>query len=257
MVLGPAKGSQSVQLSHSVLSYYFQPHGLQHARIPCPSPASRACSNSCPSNQWCHPTISSSVAPFSSCLQSFPSSESFPMSQFFVCLRWPKHWSFSFSISVSNEHLGLICFRIEWFDLLAAQGILKSLLQYHSSKTSVLWPSAFFMAQLSHPYMTTRKTIALTRQTFISKVMSLFFKTLSRFFIAFLPRSKCLLILWLQSPSAVILEFKKTKSFTVSSLSPSICHEVMGHDAMILVFWMLSFKPVFFTLLFHFHQEAL
>ena len=129
-----------------------------------------------------------------------------------------------------------ISFRNDWFDLLAVQGTLKSLLQHHISKASVLWRSAFFMVQLSHPYMTTGKTIALTRQTFVHKVMSLLFNMLSRLVIAFLPRSKCLLISWLQSPSSVILEPKKIKSLTLYIVSPSICHEVMGPDAMILVF---------------------
>ena len=230
-------------------------------------------------------------------------------------IRWPKYWSFSFSISPSNEYSGLISFRIDWFDLPADQGTLKSLLQHHSSKASILsssaffmvqlshpymtvgktialirqplsyfvkklnllkWSllthiylhvvcnekntdrnfpagpvgkgpvlpmlcSAFFMVQLSHPYMTTGKTIALNRWTFVGKVMSL----LSRLVIAFLPGSKRLLISWLQSPSAVILEPRKIKSATVSTVSPSICHEVMGPDAMILVFWMLSFKATF------------
>ena len=121
-------------------------------------------------------------------------------------IRWPKYWSFNFNISPSNEHLGLISFRMDWLDLLAVQGTLKSLLQHHSSKASILWYPAFFIVQLSHPYMTTRKTIALTRLSFISRVMSLFFNMLSRLVIAFLPRSKCLLISWLQSLSAVILE---------------------------------------------------
>ena len=150
-------------------------------------------------------------------------------------IRRPKDWSFSFSISLSNDYSGLISFRIDWFDLLAVQGTLKSLLQHHSSKASILWHSDFFMAQLSHPYMTTGKTIVLTIWTFVGKVMSLLFNMLSKFAIAFLPRSKCLLISWLQLPSAVILESKKIKSVTVSIVSPSICHEVMGPDAMILV----------------------
>ena len=156
-----------------------------------------------------------------------------------------KYWSFSFSISSPSEYSGLISFRIDWFDLLAIQGTLKSLHQHHSSKTSILQCSAFFMVQLSHPYMTSGKTTTLTRQTFVSKVMSLLFHMLSRLVIAFLPRSKYRLISWLQSPSAVIMEPKKTKSVTISNVSPSICHEVMGPDAMILVFWMLSFKPAF------------
>ena len=153
-----------------------------------------------------------------------------------LLMRWPKYWSFSFSISPFNERPGLISFRMDWFYLLAVQGILKSLLQHHSSKASIFWYSAFFTVQLSHPYITTGKTIALTRWTLVGKVMSLLFNTLSRLVITFLPRSKHLLISWLQSPSTVILETKKIKSDTVSTVSPSISHEVMGPDAMILVF---------------------
>ena len=160
-------------------------------------------------------------------------------------MRWPKYGSFSFSIIPSKEIPGLISFRMHWLDLLAVQGTLKSLLQHHSSKASILQCSAFFRVQLSHPYMTTGKTIALTRWTFVGKVMSLLFNMLSRLLITFLPRSKHLLISWLQSPSAVILEPRKIKSDTVSTVSPSISHEVMGPDAMIFVFWMLSFKPTF------------
>ena len=148
-------------------------------------------------------------------------------------IRWPKYWSFSFNICPSNEHPGLISFRIDWVNLLAVQGTLKSLLQHHSSKASILRHLAFFIVQLSHPYMTTGKTIALTRWTFVGKVMSVLFNMLSRLVITFLPRSKRLLISWLQSPSAMILEPRKIKSATVS---PSICYEVMGPDAMILVF---------------------
>ena len=136
-------------------------------------------------------------------------------------IRRPKYWCFSFSIRPSNEYLGLISFRIDWLDLLAVQGILKRLLQHHSSKASNLQRSAFFMVQLSHPYMTTGKTIALTRWSFVGKVMSLLFNMLSRLVIAFLPRSKCPLISWLQSPSAVILEIKKIKSVNVSIVSPT------------------------------------
>ena len=147
-------------------------------------------------------------------------------------IRWPKNWSFSFRISPSNKYSGLISFRIDWLDLLAVQGTLKSLLQHHSSKASILQDSAFFTVQLSHPYMTTGKTIALTRWTMVGKLMSLLFNMLSRFVITFIPRSKRLLISWLQSLSAVILEPPKIKSATVS---PSICHEVMGPDAMILI----------------------
>ena len=157
------------------------------------------------------------------------------MSCLFV-VRWPKNWSFSLSISSSNEYSGLISFRMDGLDLLAIQGTLKSHLQHHSLKASVLPCSAFFMVQLSHPYMTTGKTIALTRQTFVGNIMSLLFNMLSRLVIVFLPRSKGLLLLCLTSPSAVILEPKKIKSFTVSIVSPSIYHEVMGPDAMILVF---------------------
>ena len=142
-------------------------------------------------------------------------------------IRWPKYWSFSFNISPSNEHPGLISFRMDWLDLLADQVTLKSLLQLHSSKESILQHSAFFIVQLSHPYTTTGKTIALTRWTFVGKVMSLLFNILSSFVITFLPRSKHLLISWLQSPSAVILESPKIKSASVSTVSPPICHEVM------------------------------
>ena len=145
-------------------------------------------------------------------------------------MRWPKYWSFTFSISPSNEHPGLISFRMDWLDLLAVQGTLKNLLQHHSSKASILRRSAFFTVKLSHPYMTTGKTIALTRRTFVGKVMSLLFNMLSRLVITFLPRSKHRLISWLQSPSAVILEPKKRKSDTVSTVSPSVSHEVMGPD---------------------------
>ena len=160
-------------------------------------------------------------------------------------IRWPKYWSVSFTISSSNEYLWIISFRKDWFDLLALQGTLKSLLQNHSSKASILQCSAFFIVQLSHPCMTIGKTIALTRQTFAGKVMSLLFKVLSRLVIAFLPRSKSLLISWLQSPSSVILEPRKIKSATVSLISPSICHEVMGLNAVISVCWILSLKPTF------------
>ena len=151
-------------------------------------------------------------------------------------MRWPKYWSFSFSILPSKEIPGLISFRTDWLDLLAVQGTLKSLLQHHSSKASILRHSAFFTVQLSHPYVTTGKTIALTRRTLVGKVMSLLLNMLSRLVITFLPSSKRLLISWLQSPSAVIWEPKRIKSDTVSTVSPSICYEVMGSDAMIFVF---------------------
>ena len=151
-------------------------------------------------------------------------------------IRWPKYWSFSFNVSSSNEHVGLISFRVDWLDPLAVQRTLKSLLQHHSSKASILWHSALFIVQLSHLYMTTGKTIALARWTFVGKVMSLLFNMLSRLVITFLPRSKCLLISWLQSPSVVILEPPKIKSDTASTISPSISHEVLGPDDMISVF---------------------
>ena len=156
------------------------------------------------------------------------------MSQLFTA--GAKILSFSFSISPSSEYSGLISFRIDWFELLAVQGTLKSLLQHYSLKASILWHSPFFMVQLSLLYMTTGKTTALTRPTFVSKVMSLLFNMLSRFIIAFLPRNKFLLISWLHSLFAVILESKKIKSVTVSTCSPSICHEARGLDAMIFIF---------------------
>ena len=145
-------------------------------------------------------------------------------------IRWPKYWSFNFNISPSSEHSGLISFRIDWLDPLAVQGTLKSLLQHHSSKASILCHSAVFIVQLSHPYMTTGKTVGLTRWTFVGKVMSLLFNMLSRLVITFLPRSKRLLISWLKSPSAVILELPEIKSVTVSTVSPSIWREVMRPD---------------------------
>ena len=199
-----------------------------------------------------HPTISSSVVPFFSCLQSFPVSGSFPMSQLFA-IRWPKHWSFNFNISPSNEYSGLISFRMDWLDLLAVQGTLKSLLQHHSSKASILRRSAFFIVQLSHPHDYWKNhsfDMDLCWQWCLC-----FLICCLKFVIAFLPRSKHLLISWLHLPSTVILEPKKIKSVTVSNVSPSICLEVMGPDAMILVFWMLSFKPAFS--LFHFYQVTL
>ena len=151
-------------------------------------------------------------------------------------IRWPEYWSFSFNISPSNEYSGLISFKIDWLDLLTVQGTLKSLLQDHSSKASILQCSAFFMVQLSHPYMTTGKTVVLIKWNFVGKVMSLLFNVLSRLVIAFLPRSKHLLISWLQPPSEVILEPKKIKSLTGSIVPPSICQQVMGPDDIIFVF---------------------
>ena len=180
------------------MSNSVQPHGLQLARLSCPSPSPRVCSNSYPLS-WCsHPTILFSVVPFPSCFQSFPASNELALR-----IRWPNYWSFSFSIHPSNEYSGLFSFRIDWLDLLAVQGTFKSLVQHHSSKTSIPQHSAFFMVQLSHHlYMTTGKSIVFTIWTFVSKVISLLFSMLSRFVVAFLPRSKHLLISWLQSPSA-------------------------------------------------------
>ena len=166
-------------------------------------------------------------------LSVFPSIRIFSSESAFH-IRWPKYWSFSFSISPSNEHSGLISFRMDWLDLLAVQGTLKSLLQHHSSIASILQCSAFFIVQLSHPSMTTGKNIALTRWTFVGKVMSLVFNMLSRLVITFLPRSMHFLISWLQSPPAVISEPPpKIKSATLSTVYPSICHEVMGLDALV------------------------
>ena len=187
------------------MSNSLQPHGLQHARLPYPSPTPEACSDSCPSSQWCHPTISFSVIPVSSCLQSFPESGSFPVSQLFT--------SDGQSIGVSASASVLPMNIQDWFPLgwtgwisLLSKGLSRV---HHSSKASILQCSAFFMVQLSYLYMSTGKTIALTRQAFVSKVMSLLFNMMSRFIIAFLPWSKHLLISWLQSPSAVILDLWK------------------------------------------------
>ena len=180
--------------SHKVLSDALWSHELQHVKLPCVSLSPRVCSNSCPSSQWCYPTVSSSVTHF--CPQSFPASES--SNELALHIRWPKYWSFTFSISPSSEYSGWISFGIYWFDLLAVQGTLKSFLQQHNSKPSFLQHSAFFMVQLSHQYMTNGKTIALTTWTFVSKVMSMLFNTQSKFVIAFLPRGRSLSISWLQ-----------------------------------------------------------
>ena len=198
----------SVQFSCSVVSNSLRHHELQHARPPCPSPTPGAYPNSCLLSWFCHLTISSSVVPFSSCPQIFPSIRVF-LNESALRIRWPKFWSFSFNISPSSEYPGLISFRKDGLDLLAVQGTHKSLLQHHSSKASILQCSAFSIVQLSHSYMTTGKTIALTRRNFVGKVMSLLLNMLSRLVITFLPRSKCLLISWMQSPSTVILEPKK------------------------------------------------
>ena len=196
-----------VLFSRSVMANSLQPHELQHARLPCPSPTRRVYPNMStesvmPSNHliFYHPLL---------LLPSFFLSIRVFSNESALCIRWPKHWRFSFNISPLNEHSGLISFRMDWVDLLAVRGTLKSILQHHSSNASIFQCSAVFIVQLSHSYMTTGKTIALTRRTFADKVMSLLFTMLSRLVITFLPRSKCLLISWLQSPSAVILEPKK------------------------------------------------
>ena len=182
----------SVQFSCSIVSDSLWPHESQHARPPCPSPTPGVHSDSRPSSQWCHPAISSSVVLL--LLPPIPRSIRVFSNESTLRMRWPKYWSFSFNIIPSEEILGLISFRMDWLHLLAVQGTLKSLLQHHSSKACILQHSAFFTVQLSHPYMTTGKTIALTRQTFVGKVMSLLLKMLSRLVITFLPRSKRLLI---------------------------------------------------------------
>ena len=215
----------SVQ-SLSCVRLFVTPWIVAHARLPCPSPTPGACSNSCSSSRWCHPIISSSVVPFSSCLQSFPVSWYFLFILFYFFLfvnhgifKWvsysyhlAKVLEFQLQCQSSNECSRLISFRMDWLDLLAVQGTLKSLLQHHSSKASILWHSAFFMVQLSHPYVTTGKSIALTRQTCIGNVKPLLFNMLSRLVKTFLPRSKHLLISWLYSPSAMILEPKEINS---------------------------------------------
>ena len=210
--------------SCSVISDSLQPHGLQHTRLLCPSlslclPKLMFIESVMPSNHLilCRPLL---------LLRSvFPSIRVFS-NESSLHIRWPKYWGFSF-ISPFNEYSRLISFRMDWFDLLSVQGTLNNMLQHHNSKASILQRSAFFMVQLSHLYMTTGKTIALTIWTFVSKVISLLFNMLSKFVIAFLERSKCLLISWLQSPSAAILECKKIVSHYFL-FSPSICHEVMG-----------------------------
>ena len=231
---------QSVrQFSSSVVSDSLRPHEPQHTRPPCPSPTPRVHPNPCPLCRWFYPTFLSSVIPFSSCPQSFQVSGSFQMSQ----LSASGGQSIGISASTSVPPMNTQDWSpLGWTGWISLQS--KGLLQHHSSKASILRHSAFFIVQLSHPYMTTGKTIALTRWTFVGKVMSLLFNMLSRLVITFVPRSKRLFISWLRSPSAVIWEPKNIKSLTVSIVSPSICQEVMGLDAMILVFWMLSFKPM-------------
>ena len=210
----------SLQFSRSMVSDSLQPHGLQDAELPCPSPSPGVCSNSCPLSQWCHPTISSSVAPFSSCLQSFAASVFSNDSA--LRITWPEHWSFSFSISLSSEYSGLISFRIDWFDLLAVQGLTRVL------SITTVWKHQFFSVQpslWSNSYICTwilKTNIALSIRTFVGKVISLLFNILSRFVIAFLQRNKPLLISWLQSPSTVLWEPEKIKSVIVSMFFPHL-----------------------------------
>ena len=230
--------------SCEVMSDSLWPHGLQHASLACPSISPGVCSNSCPLSWWCHPSISSSVAPFASCPQSFPASQLIPVNELALCIRWPKYWSFNFSLSPSNEYSGLTSFKIDWCDLLAVQGTLKSLLQHHDSKALFLWCSTFFMVQLSHPYLTTGKTIALTIWTFVIKVTLLLFNMLSWFVISFLPGSKHFNFM---AAVTICNDFgaQEKKLCHCFNFPPSICHKVMRSDAMILVFWMLNFKPAF------------
>ena len=224
------------------MSDSLQHSGLQQARLPCPSPPPRAGSNSRRVGDAIHPSHP----------QESPSPPAFNLSQhqelsseWVIHIRWPKYWSLSFSNSPSNEYSGLISFRFDWFDLLAIQGTLNSLLPHHNSKVSIFRHSAFFMVQLSHPYRITGKAIALTIWTFVSKLMSLLFITLSRFVIASLPRIKHLWISWPQSLSTVILDPKKIKSITASTFFPFICLEMTGPDAMIFIFQILNFMPAF------------
>ena len=215
--------TQFLLFSHSVVSNFLQPHGLQYASLPCPSLSPRACPNSCPLSWWCHPTISASVVPFS-CLQSFPASGGlFQLISLHISCP-----SIRPSASASVLPMNIQgWFPLGLTDLISLQS--KGLSRvFSSTAVQKLWHSAYFIVRLSHPYMTSGKTIVFTIWTFVGKVLSLLFNMLSRFVIDFLPRSKCLLISWLQSPSAVILEPKKIKSVTVSIVSPSICHEMMG-----------------------------
>ena len=236
------------------MSDSLQLHELQHIRLPCPSlfPEFAQTHVHWVSNasQPSHPLLSSPLALIFPSIRVFSSDSA-------LHIRWPKYWSFSFSISPSNEYSWLISFRIDWFDLLAVQGTNNGLLQHNNLKASILQWSVF-MVQLSHLYMTPGKNIALTIETLVGKVISMLFNMMSRFVIAFLPRSKHPLISWLQWLFSVILEPKKIKSVTLSTFSPSICHEVMGpttcHN---LHFLNVEFLTSFFTLLFHFHQKVL
>ena len=231
---------RDIQFSHSTVSDSLRPHGWQYPRLPLPSAAPKACSDLCQWSQWCHPTISSSVIP-SSGPQSFPASGSFPVSQFFPSGGQSIGASASASVLPMNIQvlfpLGLTC-----LVSLLSKGLSRVFSNTTVKKHQFFGTQLSLWFHLSHPYMTTGKTITLTLWTFVGKVMSLLFNMLSRFVIAFLPRSKCLLISWLQSPSAVILELKKIKSVTISLVSPPNCHEVMGPDATILVLFLLRFN---------------
>ena len=209
------------------MSNSLQPHERQHGRLPCPSSTPRACWNLCPSSWWCHPTTSSSVVPFSSCLQSFPALGSFPMSQFFASGGQRIGVSASASVLPMNIQDRFPLGWTTWISLLS-KGLSRVFSNTAVQKHQFSRHSAFFIVQLSHSYMTTGKTIVLTRWTFVGKVMSLLFNMLSMWVLAFLPRSKWLLISWIQSPSPVILEPKKIKSLIIS---PYICQEVMGSNA--------------------------
>ena len=205
--------------SCKVVSDSLGPHGLQHTSLPCPSLSPRICLSSCPVNQWWHPTHLIFCCHLLFLLSVFPSIRDFS-NELAVCIRWPKYWSFSFSISPSKEYSGLISFKSDWFDLLAFQGTLKSLLHYHSSKASIFLCSAFFIVWFSQLYLTTGKTVALPIRTLVGEVMSLLFNILYTFVIAFRPRSNFLIISLLQSPSAVILDSKERKYVAASTFSP-------------------------------------
>ena len=220
--------------SHPVISNSLQSHWLQHARLLCPPPSPGACSNSCPLSQWCHPAISSSVTSLLLLPSIFPSIRVFS-NESALWIRWPKYWSFS--NSPSSEYSGVISFRMDGLDLLDVQGTLKSLLQHHSLKTSILQQSAFFTVQLSHPYVTTGKTIVLTIQTFVGKVMSLLSNMLSRLVFSSKEQASFNFL----DAVTIYSDFgnQENKICFCFHCSPSICHEVMEPDAMILVFWML------------------
>ena len=229
--------------SGSAMSDSLRPHGLHHTRLPSPSPSPGVCSNSRPLSQKSHQNHLVLCHPLLLLPSILPSIRIFS-NELVLRIRWPKYWSFRFNISPSNEYLELISFRIDVLISLLSKG-LSWVFSNTTVQRQLLFSAQPSLWSNSHPYLTTGKTIALTIWTFVGKIMYLLFNPLSRFVIVFLPRSKCLLMPWLQSPSAVILVPKKIKSVTVSIVSPFICHEVMGPDVMILVFGMLSFNPAF------------